>query len=360
LLANIEYNKRERDLIKFAQAAVLEKIGQPLSIKTIELPKLQKGQVLVKVIYSGVCRSQLMEVEGGRGEDDWLPHLLGHEGSGIVVETGEGIKKVKKGDEVILGWIKGKGIDAKGAIYISDNHKINSGPITTFSNYTIISENRLVKKPKWLPFDEAVLFGCALPTGGGMVFHNFKTEAHKIVTVIGLGGVGFSSLITLKEMGAKKIIVVDTIEKKLSKALQYGADVALNSNNKNFKTQFKKYAPFGSDLCIEAGGSVSTIELGFSLINSKSGHLIFASHPPNNEKISISPHDLISGKKISGSWGGGINPDKDIDDLCKIFYSKKRNLSKLITKKYVLKDINKALEDLSKGNIFRPIIEMEH
>jgi len=359
LLANIEYI-RESDLIKFAQAAVLEKTGQPLSIKTIELPKLQKGQVLVKVIYSGVCRSQLMEIEGSRGEDRWLPHLLGHEGSGIVQDIGEGVKKVSKNDEVILGWIKGKGIEAKGAIYNASERKINSGAITTFSNYTIVSENRLVKKPKWVPFDEAVLFGCALPTGGGMALHNFKTKIHKIVTVIGLGGVGFSSLMTLKEMGAKKIIVVDTMQKKLDQALQYGADIALNSQNKNFKTEFKKYAPLGCDLCIEAGGSVDTIELGFSLINSKNGHLIFASHPPNDQKISILPHELISGKTISGSWGGGINPDTDIDNLCKIFYKKIDILTKLIIKKYDLEDINVALKDLSEGKLFRPIIKMKH
>ena len=346
-------------MVRFAQAAVLEKIGHPLSIRSIQIPILKKGQVLIKVHYSGVCRSQLMEIHGGRGEDKWLPHLLGHEGSGVVESIGADVTKVSKGDEVILGWIKGLGFDAAGAVYNSSEKKINSGSVTTFSNYTIVSENRLVKKPSWVPFDEAVLFGCALPTGGGMALHNFNKN-HEIVTIIGLGGIGLSALLTLKELGATKIIAVDTIKNKREMALNHGANICLDPTTSDFAYEYKKYAPLGCDLCIEAGGSVNTIELGFSLINSTKGHLVFASHPPNNQKISLFPHELISGKKITGSWGGGINPDTDIDKLCEIFYRKKNILSSLITKKYELEEINIALKDLSEGDIFRPIIRMRH
>jgi S-(hydroxymethyl)glutathione dehydrogenase / alcohol dehydrogenase len=346
-------------LVEFAKAAVLEKIGKPLSIKTIKIPKLKKGQVLVKVYFSGVCRSQLMEVQGARGNDKWLPHLLGHEGSGIVDCVGEGVTKVKKGDEVILGWIKGKGFDVSGAKYKNNEKLINSGGVTTFSNYSIVSENRLVKKPKWVPFDEAVLFGCALPTGGGMALHNFK-KSYKVITIVGLGGIGLSSLITLKALGAEKIIAIDTIKDKREMALEYGAYVCLNPKDKKFKKDYDNYAPFGSDLCIEAGGSINSIELGFSLINAFKGLLVFASHPPDGKTISLLPHELISGKKIIGSWGGGINPDKDINTLCKILYKKKGVLSKFVNKKYSLEDINMALEDLSTGNILRPIIKMRH
>ena len=156
-----------RNAIKKATAAILTKLNEPLEVMEIEIPPLLRGQVLVKVLYSGVCRSQVMEVSGGRGEDQWLPHLLGHEGSGIVVSVGEGVTKVSPGDGVILGWVKGVGLEAAGAIYKSKNKVINSGRVTTFCNYTIASENRLVIKPAELPFDTAVLFGCALPTGAG-------------------------------------------------------------------------------------------------------------------------------------------------------------------------------------------------
>ena len=113
-------------MIKTACAAILKELGRPLKIEQIELPELLTGQVLVKVLFSGVCRSQVMEVRGGRGSDPWLPHLLGHEGSGIVVAIGEGVTKVKAGDEVILGWVKGEGLDAPGAKYKCGDQLINS------------------------------------------------------------------------------------------------------------------------------------------------------------------------------------------------------------------------------------------
>ena len=145
------------------QAAVLLKINQPLEIYELNIPALIAGQVLVKILFSGLCRSQVMEVRGHRGEDLWLPHLLGHEGAGVVVEVGAGVSKVKPGDEVILGWIKGEGAEAPGAKYTIGDQVINSGRVTTLSNYSIVSESRLVKKPANLPFDEAILFGCAIP-----------------------------------------------------------------------------------------------------------------------------------------------------------------------------------------------------
>jgi len=156
----------------YTKAAILVDINAPLEIKDITLPDLLKGQVLVKILFSGVCRSQVMEVRGGRGEDPWLPHLLGHEGSGIVISIGDSVTKVKPGDEVILGWVKGEGLDALGAQYNDGDQVINSGRVTTFCSYSVVSESRVVKKPKELPFDEAVLFGCALPTGAGMALND--------------------------------------------------------------------------------------------------------------------------------------------------------------------------------------------
>ncbi|HVK99979.1 MAG TPA: alcohol dehydrogenase catalytic domain-containing protein, partial [Dongiaceae bacterium] len=152
-------------------AAVLERLGTPLRVRTLQSSTLLPGQVLVKVLFSGVCRSQLMETSGGRGDDRWLPHLLGHEGSGVVEAIGPGVSKVKPGDAVILTWIKGDGMDAPGALYWDGDTQINSGPVTTFSNYTVVAENRLVLKPTDLDFDTAVLFGCALPTGAGMALN---------------------------------------------------------------------------------------------------------------------------------------------------------------------------------------------
>ena len=139
-----------------------------------------------------------------------------------------------------------------------------------------------------------------------------------------------------------------------------GVSVALNSSHKDIKTEIFKLFPDGLDFCFESAGKISTIEFGYSLIKKNGGKLIFASHPPEGEKISLNPHDLISGKSISGTWGGSIKPDEDIPKIFRIFNSKKINLESLLTKKYNLNQINDALSDLEQGKVFRPLIEMNH
>ena len=347
-------------MVNFAKAAILERLGDPLTIKSIQIPELLKGQVLIKVYFSGVCRSQLMEINGCRGENKWLPHLLGHEGAGIVLDTGPGVTKVAAGDEVILGWIKGDGIDAPGAKYYDGNKTINSGAVTTFSNYTVASENRLVKKPVGLSMDVATLFGCALPTGAGMVLNEINLLSSSQVVVLGLGGIGLSALMAFKAINIKKIIAIDVSDEKLSLAKQLGATHTINSSNENVEHSLYKLSNGGVDICIESAGTVATIELGFRLIRKNGGQLLFASHPPEGEKISLAPHELISGKKIAGSWGGATKPDVDIPKMHKLFSDAKIPLEALITKRYSLDQINLALNDLEMGRVFRPLIIMEH
>ena len=342
-----------------ATAAVLTVLNEPLEIMEVEIPPLLRGQVLVKVLYSGVCRSQLMEMKGGRGGDPWLPHLLGHEGSGVVLAIGEGVTKVSPGDGVILGWVKGVGLEAPGAIYKNKNQTINSGRVTTFSNYTVASENRLFKKPSELPFDIAVLFGCALPTGAGMVINELKPSSTETIALIGLGGIGLSALIALRALGLQKIIAIDISEEKLAFASSFGAAHIINPNNVNVNEKILELLGDGVDICIESGGQIKTIELGFSIIK-KTGKLLFASHPPDGEVIRIAPHELISGKKIYGSWGGDTVPDTDIPAMFRLFSDKNIALKSLLTKTYPLESINCALKDLECGAVFRPLIVMSH
>lgn len=342
------------------KAAVLFEPNKPLEIRTLKRRPLESGQVFIKILYSGVCRSQLMEVSGLRGVDRWLPHLLGHEGSGVVEDVGPDVKKFKKGDEVILSWIKGNGIEAKGAIYDSDDVVINSGKVTTFSNYSVVSENRLTKKPKNLDFDTAILFGCALPTGAGMVINELDVNLESSVVVIGLGGIGLSSIAMLLSLKIKNIIAIDISAKKLDLVKSWGVNHTIDASKPNIQELVQEIFPDGAEYCIESAGRVSTIELGFSLINRNKGKLLFASHPPEGEKIRLSPHELISGKNISGSWGGAIDPDRDIPILYHNFISADFPLNSLLTKPYSLSDINKALEDLESGKALRPLIKMEH
>jgi len=341
------------------KAAVLFELNKPLKIIELDLPELLTGQVLIKVFYSGVCRSQLMEARGLRGEDQWLPHLLGHEGSGEVISVGDGVTKVKKGDLVVLGWIKGEGLEAPGAKYAAGNQTINSGRVTTFSNYTIVSENRLVHLPEGIPLDIAVLFGCALPTGAGIVFNELKPAENESVAVIGLGGIGLSALMAIVESKPKVLIAIDVSEEKLEMARLFGATHIVNSQHQNVKDEVKAITGSGVDACIESGGKIETIELGFSIIKN-SGRVYFASHPAAGQFIKLDPFELISGKRIFGSWGGGCNPDIDVPRLAKSYHLGHFPLEKLIIKRYDLEQINEALDDLENGRVFRPLIKMTH
>ena len=341
-------------------AAVLEQCGQPLRLLELDVPKLQRGQVLVRVAYSAICRSQLMEINGLRGPDKWLPHLLGHEASGVVVDVGADVTKVRPGDKVILTWIESSGIESKNPQYHHQGQVINAGPVTTLSNYSIVSENRVVLKPSELDMEVAALFGCALATGSGMALNELDIEKNQSVLVLGLGGVGMSALLTLLAIGVKNVFAADRAKARCELAAKFGASTVLFESGSELEVAMTQILPRGFDYCIEAGGSTKSIELGFSLLHADSGKLLFASHPPAGQKIELDPHHLIRGKSIKGSWGGQINPDEDIPVLTEIFAKNKTDLRELTKDKFTLQEINTAVSLFDKGTVFRPIITMEH
>lgn len=333
------------------RAAVLRCLGEPLSVEEIEVPVLKRGQVLVKLAYSGVCHSQLMEVRGYRGIDAYLPHLLGHEGSGVVVDLGLGVTKVKLGDQVILGWIKGSGIDAGGCFYHKDGEVINSGPVATFSEYSVVSENRVTLLPVGLPLDIAVLFGCALLTGVGIIINELRPRPGEKIAIFGLGGIGLSALIACQLFDLSEIIAVDVSEEKLKLAQDFGATRCVK-----FTSNISKVIR-DMDYSVEASGLCEVIEIAFSSVRPKGGLCVFASHPKQGEKINLDPFELISGKQIRGTWGGRSNPEIDIPRLAGLYFQKKLPFEKLIEKKYAFKDINQALEDLESRRVVRPVID---
>jgi S-(hydroxymethyl)glutathione dehydrogenase / alcohol dehydrogenase len=342
------------------KAAILFELNKPLRLELIEIPALNEGQVLIKIHYSGVCHSQVMEARGKRGADNYLPHLLGHEAFGTVVEIGPSVKKVKVDDEVILGWIKSSGANAAGAIYKFGNHIINSGGVTTFSEYSVVSENRLVIKPEGVPGEVAVLFGCALPTGAGIVFNEINPIPGSSIAVIGLGGIGLSALIAAVIKGCYPIVAIDVSDEKLETAKRFGATHLINSRLEAVSAKTNEYTDGrGLDFAVEAAGFSHTIEQAFSLIRKNGGLCFFASHPAAGDKISLDPFELICGKSIKGSWGGGSKPDQDIPILADYYKKGEMPLEKLITRRYKLDDINSALNDLENKLVYRPLVEMK-
>ena len=345
----------------FFKAAVLKKQKEKLSIiNNVEPPELKHGQVLVKLAYSGVCHSQIMEIDGLRGEDKYLPHFLGHEGSGLVVEIGDGVTKVKKNDAVVLGWIKGAGVEAGGCQYLHDSKNINAGGVTTFNEYAVVSENRCVLVPDKIPMDIAALFGCAVLTGSGILTNTIQPKKNTNIAFFGLGGIGISALAATKLYTFNKIFAVDINDERLRLAKEFGATHVINPL-KNCPVEFIKENTngIGVDYSVDAAGLTKTIEQAFDSVKTAGGLCVFASHPKFGEKISIDPFDLISGKQILGSWGGGANPDIDIPKFSKLYCDGILPLDKLITKKYKLEKINDAIDDLKSGKVIRPIIELD-
>lgn len=348
----------QKDTERTMSGAVLRELGRPLEVESeIEIPVLKRGQVLVEVAYSGVCHSQLMEARGGRGEDKYLPHLMGHEATGIVRETGPDVSKVQVGDRVILGWIKGSGIEAGGAVYKRHGTWINSGGVTTFSTSTVVSENRVTRLPKSVPMDLGVLFGCALLTGGGIVANQLDPKPNSTIAIIGLGGIGLSALLLAATTQPKALIAIDVSESKLALAKDLGATHTILSSDwiNEVKTLTEGR---GVDYVVEAAGLTKTIEGAFAITRRGGGHCVFASHPSNGQKISLDPYEFICGKRIEGSWGGGANPDRDIPYFAELYAEGRLPIEKLINKRYALNEINDALEDLAQHRVARPLIEI--
>ncbi|MBI5576926.1 MAG: zinc-binding dehydrogenase [Deltaproteobacteria bacterium] len=342
------------------KAAVLYRLNAPLRIlDDIPIPALNRGQVLVRIAYSGVCRSQLMEVRGGRGEDPYLPHMLGHEGAGTVMETGDGVTKVAPEDRVVLGWIKGEGIDAPGAKYRYGNEVINAGGVTTFSDHAVVSENRCVSIPDYVPLDVAVLFGCAVPTGAGIVMNRIRPEKGSTMAIFGLGGIGISALMATMIYECSAVIAVDVDEGKIALARELGATHGVNAARKDPVAEILGITGNrGVDYSVESAGLSRTIEDAFRSVRKFGGLCVFASHPRTGEKIGLDPHDLISGRRIEGSWGGSSRPDTDIPLFAGLYRDGRLPLEKLISDRYPLEEINRAIDDLESGKIVRVLIEM--
>ncbi len=200
------------------KAAILEKKNSKLHIKKIfHKNSLSENQVLVKIFYTGICGSQIGEIKGIKGKDKYLPHLLGHEATGEILEVAKNITDLKKKDKVILHWQKNFKNDSSNPEYFDEkNKRINAGWVTTFNNLAIVSKNRVTKLPKKISIKEGLLFGCALTTSFGAIFNDSKIniKIQNKILINGFGMIGQSILallinnnqnITVLEFNIKKI-----------------------------------------------------------------------------------------------------------------------------------------------------------
>ena len=224
----------------------------------------------------------------------------------------------------------------------------------------MVSENRLIKLPHEIPMDVGVLFGCAIPTGSGIIINEIQPEDGTTIAIFGLGGIGLSALMATNIYKFYKVIAIDIEDSKLELAKEFGATNVINSSNGNVLEKiYELTGGKGVDYAVEASGLTAIIELAFKSVRNNGGLCVFASHPENGEEIKLNPFDLICGKQIKGSWGGGCDPDVDLPIFFKLYMDGLLPLEKLVDKIYPLEDINNALFDLENREVFRPLIEID-
>ena len=342
----------ERYEMKF-KAAILVESEKPLVLEEIEINPLKVGQVLIKLDSSGVCGAQINEIDAVKGKDNFLPHLLGHEGHGEVIECGAGTTKLKEGEKVVLHWRKGEGINSEPPKYISKYFGvINAGWVTTFNEYAVVSENRLTVIPSHVHHDHAALMGCAVTTALGTLTNDANAKIGDSIAIFGCGGVGLSLIQFAKLSGCYPIIGVDIYENKLEHAKSLGATHIVKSDIINYKKLILE-ANKGSkiDICIDNTGNPEIIEAAYSLTSPQGGRTVLVGVMNNEDRLKIWTYPLHFNQDIIGSSGGQCKPNIDIPKIIKLVDNSLLDLNVLIGKTYTLDEINVAIEDLRVGEI---------
>ncbi|MBI1916540.1 MAG: zinc-binding dehydrogenase [Planctomycetes bacterium] len=341
------------------RAAILVAQNAPLEIGEVEVPRPEVGQVLVRVECSGICGKQLDEISGKRGHDPFIPHLLGHEGAGVVIEVGPGVNKAKAGDRVVLHWMKGLGINAATPQYRWKGRPVNAGWVTTFNEYAVVSENRLT--PVGTDIDPAVaaLLGCAVTTGLGIVFNDAALKPGQSLAVFGVGGVGLNVIQGAALLNSYPIAAVDLHDHKLEQAVRFGATHTVNARRGDLAGVLKEVSGGrGFDVAVDAVGDARLIETAYA-VTSDSGRTILAGVPHHEERITIDSFPLHFGRRLFGSHGGDTQPDVDIPRYIELYKRGKLKLDEQIAGRHPLEAINEVLERVRRGDaVGRCVIAM--
>lgn len=336
------------------KAAILVEKNKPLHVADINLPeKLSFGQIKVKMLTSGLCGAQLQEIAGLKNNEKYMPHLIGHEGCGIVEGVGKSVSKVKKGDKVVLHWRKGSGIEADFAEYLWNDIKISGGKVITLAEEVIVSENRVTPVDKSVSDEFCALLGCGLSTGFSVVNKDANIKFGESVLVIGCGGVGLSCVQASKLSLASQVVGIDVNESKRIMVENLGAEFFSPVNVEKLIESKIKF-----DCIIDTTGILSFVSRLIPLL-SQHGRCILVSQPKPGSQITID--DPISffgnnGQTIRSTQAGNFDPDIDIPRYVKLYKNGQINIKSLVTDRYDIFNINEAIAQLKTGTSGRIII----
>jgi S-(hydroxymethyl)glutathione dehydrogenase/alcohol dehydrogenase len=344
--------------IKNSKAAILSESRKPLVVDEIELPDaLGVGQVLVKILHTSICGAQINEIDAVKGPDKFLPHLLGHEASGVVIEAGPGVTTVKPGDTAVLHWRPSQGIQGPPPAYRWRGKKLNAGWVTTFNEYAVVSENRMTVIPSDYDLKVAPLLGCAVTTAAGVINNDAKLKIGESVVVFGVGGVGLNVVQFAHLGGANPIVAVDLVDAKLEMARARGATYCLNPTKvADLASEIRNIVGAkGPDKVIETTGSRPVIELAYDLTH-PDGTCVLVGVP--HEKVTIYTLPMHFNKILTGSHGGDAAPHVDIPRIIRLNQSGRLSFDGIITHEFPLDDINAALHVVRSGSAGRVLLNV--
>ncbi|MEH0688854.1 S-(hydroxymethyl)glutathione dehydrogenase/class III alcohol dehydrogenase [Vibrio cholerae] len=376
--------KPGQEFIK-SKAAVAWAAGEPLKMEEVDVQLPKKGEVLVRIVATGVCHTDAYTLSGDDPEGVF-PAILGHEGGGIVEMVGEGVTSVSVGDHVIplytaecgeckfctsgktnlcqaVRETQGKGLMPDGTTrFYKDGQPIfHYMGCSTFSEYTVLPEISLAKVNKEAPLEEVCLLGCGVTTGMGAVLNTAKVQKGDTVAIFGLGGIGLSAIIGARMAGAGRIIGIDINESKFDLAKQLGATDVINPQSfvRPIQEVIVEMTDGGVDFSFECIGNVNVMRSALECCHKGWGESVIIGVAGAGQEISTRPFQLVTGRVWRGSAFGGVKGRSDLPDIVERYLAGEFGLQEFITHTMGLDEVNHAFDLMHEGKSIRSVIHMD-
>ncbi|XP_063773878.1 all-trans-retinol dehydrogenase [NAD(+)] ADH4-like [Pseudophryne corroboree] len=368
------------------KAAIAWEAGKPFSVEEIEVAPPRDHEVRIKIVATGVCRTDAHAVST-HFKEGLFPVILGHEGAGIVESVGPGVTRVKPGDKVIPLYIPQCGeckfclnpktnicekiSKIKTAISDQDLMADNTSRFSskgkqlyhfmgtsTFSEYTVCAETSVAKIDDAAPLDKVCLIGCGFSTGYGAAINTAKVEAGSTCAVFGLGGVGLSAVMGCKAAGATRIIGIDINKDKFPKALELGATECINPKDydKPIQKVIAEKTNGGVDFSIECIGILEVMKAALECTTVGWGRCAIVGVSLAEEGLPVDPFQLLMGRTLNATFFGGWKSVDNVPKLVSDYLSKKFDLDALVTYTLPFDEINKAFDLMREGKSIRTVL----
>jgi S-(hydroxymethyl)glutathione dehydrogenase/alcohol dehydrogenase len=364
-----------------SRAAIATAAGQPLVVDTVDVDGPREGEVLVEIRATGICHTDAFTLSGEDPEGRF-PAILGHEGAGIVVDVGPGVKSLKKGDHVIplytpecrqckfclsgktnlcqaIRETQGRGVMPDGTSRFRHGGKdvLHYMGTSTFSNYTVLPEIAVAKIRDDAPFDKVCYIGCGVTTGIGAVINTAKVEPGANVAVFGLGGIGLNVIQGARLVGADKIIGVDLNPAKRQLAEEFGMTHFVNPKEvDNVVAELVRLTDGGVDYSFECIGNVTTMRQALECCHKGWGESVIIGVAGAGQEISTRPFQLVTGRVWRGTAFGGAKGRRDVPKIVDWYMEGKIRIDPMITHVMPLDDINRAFDLMHSGESIRSVV----